>query len=233
MLTLCVLFVPLFGPCAPPDDNTASLSRVVTMAKWVRRWKPISIPYGGNFQKANVEEREQKVYSYEYSDEESEYHWRDPCPDTTRLTTPATRTRVIAGHIRPESMQTPNVYMYPRTAGTLRVNYHLSLQVFLPRHCHLGSHIQLRVIRRSLRYLKDISSASPQSRKRAHQWSLNIPCSRYHSSSPIWHLSQPTSLASRRRFFLVTKKMSGGEGGPSSYLGTALGQLRLRQSHLL
>ena len=35
---------------------------------------------GGNFQKAYVEEWEQEVHSSEYSDQEPEYHWRDPCP---------------------------------------------------------------------------------------------------------------------------------------------------------
>ena len=65
MFTLCVLFVLPFGPCFPSGDKTASLSRVVTMARWIRRWKPIRIPYGGNFQKAYVEELEQEVYSHE------------------------------------------------------------------------------------------------------------------------------------------------------------------------
>ena len=51
-----------------------------TMAKWIRRWKPIWIPCGANFQKVYVEEWEQKVHASEYSDQEPEYHWRDPCP---------------------------------------------------------------------------------------------------------------------------------------------------------
>ena len=56
MLTLCMLFVLLLGSFFFSCDSIASLSCVPTMAKWIRRWKPIWIPHGGNFQKAYVEE---------------------------------------------------------------------------------------------------------------------------------------------------------------------------------
>ena len=65
--TLRVVYPALFDPCVPVNNNTASLSRVVPMSKWIRPWKPIWIPHGGNFQKAYVEEWEQEVYSHEYS----------------------------------------------------------------------------------------------------------------------------------------------------------------------
>ena len=58
----------------------------------------------------------------------------------------------------------PSVYLYPRTtAGAHLVKYHRPLHFYLPRHSHLGSHIQIRVRRRE----------SPQSRQRTHQWSLS------------------------------------------------------------
>ena len=83
--------------------------------------------------------------------------------------TPATRTRATTFHIRCPKLQSPNVNMYPRTtAGTPHVNYQL-LQAVFPRLHRLGNHIQLQVRRRSPGYSKDISSASPQRRKRAHK----------------------------------------------------------------
>ena len=43
-----------------------------------------------------------------------------------------------------QSMRAPTIYLHPwTTAGTLRVNYHLSLQVFLPRSNLFGSHSQI------------------------------------------------------------------------------------------
>ena len=168
-VTLCVLFVLLFGHCAPSNNSAASLLRVLPMSKWIRRWKPIWIPYGGNFQKAFVAEWEQEVHSYEYSDREMRIAAGTNVPVTTRLTTPATRTRVTTGHIRPPKLQSPNVYMYPRTrGGTPHVNTQLTQAVF-PRPNRVGNHIQIQVRRRSPGYLRDISSASPQRRKRIHQ----------------------------------------------------------------
>ena len=42
-----------------------------------------------------------------------------------------------------QSMRTPTTYLCPwTTAGTLRVTYLLSLQIFLPRANHLDSHTQ-------------------------------------------------------------------------------------------
>ena len=61
---------------------------------------------------------------------------------------------------------------------------------------------RIRVFRRSPGYLKDISSASPQRRKREHQ-----PVFAISSSSPIWHLSQPASFA-KTRYNLAATKMS-------------------------
>ena len=92
---------------------------------------------------------------------------------TDRSTTLAMKTSATAGRIGLEGIRTPATYLYPwTTAGTLRVNCHLSLQVFLPRPNHLGNHTQTRVRRRVPGFLKGFSSASPQSRKRAHQWSF-------------------------------------------------------------
>ena len=110
MLTLCMLFVLLLGSfffrvtASPP---------CLTMAKWIRRWKPIWIPYGGNFQTVCVEEKEQEVHASENSDQEPEYHWRDPCPRYHHLTTLAMRAKAFADHVRLQGMQTSSVYLYP------------------------------------------------------------------------------------------------------------------------
>ena len=79
MLTLCMLFVLLLGFFLS-FDSIASLSCVVTMAEWNRRWKPIWISYAGNFHQAHMEEWEQEVYASENSDQEQDCHWRDQCP---------------------------------------------------------------------------------------------------------------------------------------------------------
>ena len=55
---LFVLFLVFFRVAATPP-----LSCVVTLAKWIRRWRPIWIPYGDNFQKVHVEECEQEVHA--------------------------------------------------------------------------------------------------------------------------------------------------------------------------
>ena len=63
MPTLRMLCVLLFGSRVLSCDSMASLSCVVTMTKWIRYWNPVWIPYGGNFQKAYVEEWEQEVHA--------------------------------------------------------------------------------------------------------------------------------------------------------------------------
>ena len=137
-------------------------------------------------------------------------------PDSRLLRRERKKLRDIFGL---KACRPPNVCTYPRTtAGTLRVNYHQSLQVFLPRPSLLGSLVQLRVPRRSLGYLKDTSSASPQSRKRAHQWSLNHWTRQYHRhpvfAMPFIQSSLapfPTDSSCRiptTRCYLFTKKMS-------------------------
>ena len=142
----CCLFCS--SPCVLSDENIASLSCAVTMAKWIRRRKPIWIPYVATSRRlkwmsgckksmpSNTLIRNQSIIAGTH------------VPDTTSLTTPTTGARAIAGHIWLQSMQTPTVHMYPRmTAAALRVSYHQSLQVFLPRASHHGSHFQIRVLR--------------------------------------------------------------------------------------
>ena len=77
-------------------------------------------------------------------------------------TTLAVRAKANAGRIGLQGMRTPTVCLYIwTTAGAHLVNYHQSLQVYLPLRSHLGIHIQIRVRRRE----------SPQSRRRTHEWS--------------------------------------------------------------
>ena len=96
-----------------------------------------------------MDEWEQEVYVFEYSDQEPECITAGThVSDTTSLTTSATGARAIAGNFGLQSMQTPTVYMYPRTTtGALRVSYYQSLLVILPRASHHGSHIQIGVLR--------------------------------------------------------------------------------------
>ena len=102
---------------------------------------------------------------------------------TDRSTTLAMKESAIAGRIGPQGMRTPTTYLYPRTtAGTHRVNYHLSLQVFLPTLQSSWQPYPDTSAPKSPRFFKGISSTSPQSRTRAHQGSLGrwtrAPCVR-------------------------------------------------------
>ena len=66
----CSLVLVFFG-----THSIASLSCVVTMATWIRRWNPVVAT-----SRRIVEEWEQEVYASIYSDQEIEHHCRDPCP---------------------------------------------------------------------------------------------------------------------------------------------------------
>ena len=76
-------------------------------------------------------------------------------PLNTWNKTLAMGARALAVRTSLRCMQTPTVFLYAwATTGTLRVNFHLSLQVFLPRPNHLGSHTQIRARRRVPGFLK-------------------------------------------------------------------------------
>ena len=78
-------------------------------------------------------------------------------------TTLAVRAKAIAGGIGLQCMRTPTVCLYPwTTAGAHLVNYHQSLQVYLPRRSHLGSHMQIRVRRReSPQVVESVDTPAP------------------------------------------------------------------------
>ena len=143
----CCLFCS--SPCILSDENIASLTCVVTVGQ---NGYAAGSPSGSHVVATS---RRLKLMSWSKKSMPSNALISNQSitagthvPDTTSLTTPATGARAIAGHIGLHSMQTPTVHMYPRmTAGALRVSYHQSLQVCLPRASHHGSHIQIRVLR--------------------------------------------------------------------------------------
>ena len=155
-----------------------------TMDRWLRHLKPLWIPCGDNFKKVYGEERVQEAHASENSGLESEYHWRTQVPgiwepkipptkrpSTAWHTILAMRAIAIAGRIGLQGMQPRlSICTHRRTAGAHLVKYHRSLQFYLPRHSHLGTHIQIRVRGRE----------SPQSRQRTHQWSLSHQTRQHH-----------------------------------------------------
>ena len=155
-------------------DSIASLSCVVTMAKRIRRWKPMWIPCGGKFQKAHVEEWEQEVHASEYSDQEPEYHWTDPCCRYHRSHDSCDESESNSGAFWASRHADPVCPPVPLDDGWGHlVHYHQSLQVYLPRQCHPRNHFQVRVRRRE----------SPQCRQKRHRWTLNRWTRRHR---PVW-----------------------------------------------
>ena len=156
---------------------------------------------------------------------------------TARHTTLAVRAKAIAGRIGLQGMRTPTVCLYPwTTAGAHLVNYHQSLQVYLPRRSHHGSHIKIRVRRRE----------SPQ-RTPVVVESLDTPAPLTpcvhgsHSPRPVWDHAQTTSLARTltTKYYLLMKRISrpyeidilccDGRSGVNT--GTPPGQKRRCQAH--
>ena len=195
------------------------------MAKWIRRWKPVWIPHGGNFQKADVEE---------YSDQEPECRCRDPCPSYHQAHHSCDENESNHGsylaskiaeveclHVLKDDGWNASRGLPPIPPGL--PSTHLSSWQPYPDTSNQTSPV----------YLKDISSASPQRRKRGHQRSLNHWTHRHlrHLMSAIQSnlASFPTesfaAISLRRRCLVHTRRVcSLGKFGPSFYLGTPLGQ---------
>ena len=135
----CCLFCS--SPCVLSDENIASLSCAVTMAKWIAAGSPSGSHMVATSRRLKWMSGSKKSMPSNNLIRNQSIIAGTHIPDTTGAT-------AIAGHIWLQSMQTPTVYMYPRTtAGALRVSYLQSLQVFLPRASHHGSHFQIRVLR--------------------------------------------------------------------------------------
>ena len=203
MLTLCMLFVLLFSLCSFGREYRLFVVCGDDGPKWIRRWKPIWIPSGGSFQKAEVDEWEEEVYAFENSDQGPEYHCRDPCPryhqphDSCDGSESHCGSYWASQHADPDCLHVPKDDGWSASRELPPVPPGLSSTRQSPwQPCPDTSAPMKRWV------FKRLSSASPQSRKRAHQWSLSH-WTRLHHRHPVFAMPFiQSSLASPNQLLL-------------------------------
>ena len=164
------------------------------MARCFHHLKPLCIPRGDSFKKVYEEEWVQEVHASGYSEQESEYRWRDPSSWYWGTHVPTSKKTSI--RLEHDSSDDGSKAFRPRlsicppgtTAGAHLANYQ-PLQVIFPGRSHLGSHFLVRMRR----------GQSPQSRQWTHHWTLSHQTHQHHrrqdSPRPVWHHAQTTSFA--------------------------------------
>ena len=104
----CCLFCS--SPCVLSDENIASLSCAVTMAKWIAAGSPSGSHMVATSRRLKWMSGSKKSMPSNTLIRNRSIIAGTHIPDTTGA-------RAIAGHIWHQSMQTPTVYMYPKDDG--------------------------------------------------------------------------------------------------------------------
>ena len=170
---------PLYG-----NDNSALFFfGQETMARWFRHLKPLWIPCGDNFKEVYEEEWVQEAHTSEYSDQESEYHWRDPSSWYWGTQDPADR---LAHNSCDESNSNCGQQWAPRYADPVCLS--------VPTDDGWGASRELSS--RPIFHATVMSAPKRKStRGRTSASTIDAIRSRVHSPRPVWNHAQTTSFA--------------------------------------